>query len=193
MTCPSSKEFTIVALSRVEFSTHVPTFVDIYVEAMGYQESFKRNAIESWRRAVLEQGFVGFCALVDSQPAGIAYGFLGRREHWWDQQLRRGIREQYGRERFTPDSPAQRILDNYLQLAEIHVSPAFQGLGLGRALLSAVEQRQGASAILLSTPEVPAESNRAFHLYRSFGYQDVLRNFLFTGDARPFAVLGKVV
>ena len=42
-------------------------------------------------------------------------------------------------------------------------------------------------AVLLSTPE---GDTRAWRLYRSLGFVDLLRHYLFPGDARPFAVLG---
>jgi ribosomal protein S18 acetylase RimI-like enzyme len=41
--------------------------------------------------------------------------------------------------------------------------------------------------MLLSTPDA---DTRAFRLYRRFGFTDLARNYLFPGDARPFAVLG---
>ena len=42
--------------------------------------------------------------------------------------------------------------------------------------------------MLLSTPE---GENRAWRLYRRLGFTDVLRNYRFTGDPRPFGVLGR--
>ena len=47
--------------------------------------------------------------------------------------------------------------------------------------------------MLLSTPEVAGEDNRAWRLYRRLGFEDVLRDFTFAGDRRPFAVLGRVL
>jgi len=41
--------------------------------------------------------------------------------------------------------------------------------------------------MLLSTPDA---DTRAFRLYRSMGFRDLARNYLFPGDSRPFAVLG---
>ncbi|MER2206304.1 MAG: GNAT family N-acetyltransferase, partial [Rhodococcus sp. (in: high G+C Gram-positive bacteria)] len=46
-------------------------------------------------------------------------------------------------------------------------------------------------SVLLSTPEVYDEDNRAWRLYRRLGFRDVLRRFRFAGDNRPFAVLGR--
>jgi ribosomal protein S18 acetylase RimI-like enzyme len=46
--------------------------------------------------------------------------------------------------------------------------------------------------VLLSTPEYgPHTPGRAWRLYRRMGFNDVLREHRFTGDARPFAVLGR--
>ena len=42
-------------------------------------------------------------------------------------------------------------------------------------------------SMLLSTPD---HDTRAFRLYRALGFRDLRRNYLFPGDARPFAVLG---
>jgi ribosomal protein S18 acetylase RimI-like enzyme len=44
---------------------------------------------------------------------------------------------------------------------------------------------------VLSTPEAPAEDSRAWRLYRRLGFVDLLRQFHFPGDDRPFAVLGR--
>ncbi|SLJ82238.1 acetyltransferase [Mycobacteroides abscessus subsp. abscessus] len=45
--------------------------------------------------------------------------------------------------------------------------------------------------MLLSTPEVAREENRAWRLYRRAGFTDVIRDFVFAGDTRPFAILGR--
>ena len=41
--------------------------------------------------------------------------------------------------------------------------------------------------MLLSTPEADEQTSRAWRLYRRFGFVDVLRDFHFPGDERPFA------
>ena len=45
--------------------------------------------------------------------------------------------------------------------------------------------------MLLSTPEADEEQSRAWRLYRRFGFVDVLRDFIFPGDERAFAILGR--
>jgi hypothetical protein len=45
--------------------------------------------------------------------------------------------------------------------------------------------------VLLSTPEVPEQTSRAWRLYRRFGFTDVVRQMRFPGDNRLFAILGR--
>ena len=45
--------------------------------------------------------------------------------------------------------------------------------------------------MLLSTPEINGEANRAWRLYRRLGFNDVIRGYHFAGDPRPFAILGR--
>ena len=64
--------------------------------------------------------------------------------------------------------------------------------GLGEGLLRALLAGTDRAHVLLSTPEHgPRPPGRAWQLYRRLGFRDVLRDHLFTGDARPFAVLGR--
>ena len=86
---------------------------------------------------------------------------------------------------------APQLADEWLrgayELSELHVRPRYQGQGAGRQLLRALVEGLAQPAVLLSTPE---GDTRAWRLYRSMGFVDLLRHHLFPGDARPFAVLG---
>jgi ribosomal protein S18 acetylase RimI-like enzyme len=62
------------------------------------------------------------------------------------------------------------------------------GPRLGEALLRSIAGDRSERRILLSTPE---GENRAWRLYRRLGFTDVLRHYRFTGDPRPFGVLGR--
>ncbi len=178
--------FKIQALSPLEFSELTPVFVDLYLEAMGYQHEIRTSRIEAWRRDCLERGFRAICAHDDISALGIAYGFHGHPNQWWDKEVRRGLREVGG-----ATGEQLRSLAHYFLVTEIHVDPQVQGHGIGRALLSALLTDVIPPVALLSTPEVPDEENNAFRLYRSFGFTDMLRHFYFRGDDRPFAVLQK--
>lgn len=179
-------------LSGREFALIAPAAVDLYLTAMEYSRAIRDQRIRVWRGEIVNPGFTAIGAF-DSlssggagKLAGIAYGFIGTPDRWWDQQLRRGLRE-----RNAPAGPAQEVLSSYFEVAEIHVSPALQGRGTGREMITELLAQASTSNVLLSTPEVPNEANAAFGLYRSLGFSDVLRNFYYSGDSRPFAVLGR--
>jgi ribosomal protein S18 acetylase RimI-like enzyme len=72
----------------------------------------------------------------------------------------------------------------------VHVRPANQGRGIGEELLRRLLAGVRSSKVLLSTPEGPS---RAWRLYYRLGFTDVLRHYRFTGDPRPFGVLGRVL
>ena len=72
----------------------------------------------------------------------------------------------------------------------MHVHPAGQGRGVGEDLLRRLLGGGAAGKVLLSTPEGPS---RAWRLYYRVGFTDVLRNYRFTGDPRPFGVLGRTL
>ena len=129
-------------------------------------------------------GFTAVCALLDGRVVGIAYGFRGDQDHWWQHQLRRGLRDRGG-----PSPQEIAILQDYFEVAEVHVMPGHQGRGIGRKMMYALVEGNPAQHAVLSTPEVDEEANNAFGLYRSLGFRDLLRHFRFDGDQRNFAVL----
>jgi ribosomal protein S18 acetylase RimI-like enzyme len=176
---------SIRRISGPEFSIAAPRLVDIYIAAMDYSPSVRNQRIRAWREDTLLPGFTAIVAATHNDVVGLAYGFLGTRETWWDRQLRKGL-QAAGHD----DETIKEIAGDYFEIAEIHVRPGLQGAGVGRRLLTDLLWNAPARAALLSTPEIPGEDNNAFGLYRSFGFHDVLRHFHFDGDTRPFAVLG---
>ncbi len=177
--------FEIRHLTPPEFSLLAPQLVEIYIEAMNYNPAILHSRIAGWRNDLVRAGFDAQIAIHHNEIVGVAYGFLGSPDSWWDAELRRGLRLQGG-----PTEQQWEILRSYFELAEIHVLPQYQGHGLGRKLLEALLCNAPARYALLSTPEVPNEDNGAFRLYRSTGFFDVLRGHLYPADARPFAILG---
>lgn len=119
---------SIQSLSSTAFAFHCPDFVDLYIDAMGYSPTLRHSRISVWRRAVMESGFTAVCAVESDEShsytygdgiAGVAYGFLGRREHWWNRQIRRGLRNA----KATSLGMNASMPEHYFELAEIHVSP----------------------------------------------------------------------
>ncbi|MFP5070317.1 GNAT family N-acetyltransferase [Pseudonocardia nantongensis] len=179
----------LVGLSRSEFADRLAEAIDVYVTAMGYPRSTARQRRSLWLEHSYRPGWqaVGW---VDDRDrlVGIGYGYWGGAGQWWFEEVRRGLRARRG----DPDAVAQEWLDDYFELTELHVHPQAQGAGLGEGLLRALAADAHRARMLLSTPEHgQAPPGRAWQLYRRTGFRDVLREHLFTGDPRPFAVLGR--
>ncbi|MFC3849710.1 GNAT family N-acetyltransferase [Corynebacterium hansenii] len=173
--------------------------VSLYVGAMGYDPSIVDARVRAWALARHEPGWAAVAAVAhpeDVAPedaladtsfplAGIAYCQHGTSTQWWHVQVRAGMAE-----RRTPLHIVSDVLGDYVELSEIHVDPRHQGGRIGERLLLELMRGRPERRVLLSTPEVADEGNRAWRLYRRLGFDDVLRHFHFAGDSRPFAVLG---
>jgi len=194
----------IVDLSPDDLRTRMGEALGIYVAAMGYPPGTAAHRAQMWAEHMLRAGWQAAAAVGDDPsgaavgddpsgtgPAcapllGIAYGYRGARRQWWCEEVRSGLLASA-----RPATAADALLDGYFELTELHVLPTAQGLGLGEQLLRRLLAERSERSVLLSTPEVPQERNRAWQLYRRLGFTDVLRHFRFAGDGRPFAVLGR--
>ena len=175
---PSPAPPVLRQLDRAGFVARLPELISVYVAAMNYPDGIAAARAALWQEHSHREGFSAVVALdARDEVCGLTYGYTGRPGQWWFSEVQRGL----GR----PDSP---WLADYLELTELHVRPDRQGAGTGQALLTALLSDRPERAVLLSTPE---GTNRAWRLYRRMGFVDVLRNYRFTGDPRPFAVLGR--
>ncbi|NLV80489.1 MAG: GNAT family N-acetyltransferase [Rhodococcus sp.] len=176
-------------LTPADFRAHLPALLSIYVTAMRYPRGTEHHRAPMWSEHAGRSGWKAVAAALPDAPGtpvGIAYGYRGNPHQWWNQQVRTGMRH-VG----LPSDRIDEILDDYFELTELHVHPEAQGHGIGEALLRRLLHDRTERTVLLSTPEVPEEDNRAWRLYRRAGFEDVVRRFVFTGDARAFAVLGR--
>jgi len=203
----------IVDLSPDDLRTRMGDALGIYVAAMGYPPGTAAHRAPMWAEHMLRAGWQAAAAVGDDPsgaavgdarsgaavgddpsgtgPAcapllGVAYGYRGARRQWWCEEVRSGLLASA-----RSATAADALLDGYFELTELHVLPTAQGLGLGEQLLRRLLAERSERSVLLSTPEVPQERNRAWQLYRRLGFTDVLRHFRFAGDGRPFAVLGR--
>jgi ribosomal protein S18 acetylase RimI-like enzyme len=173
----------IVRWSPPEMRSRLAEAMALYAEAMQYPPEAGHHragfAVAHTRRA----GFRGMAALAsdgdgpDGALVGFAYGYATAPGQWWHDQVHAAL----------SGEQAQEWLTGCFELSELHVRPAWQGRGIGRALLTALVDGLPQQAVLLSTPE---GDTRAWRLYRSLGFVDLVRHHLFPGDGRPFAVLG---
>lgn len=161
-----------------EFSRRLDEAMAIYATAMHYPAGTAAQRGISARKHTRIEGFA--CrAAVDEQGnlVGFGYGYTSRPGQWWHDLVRRAVSRETARE----------WLADAFELSEFHVLPQYQGVGIGRQLIISLAEGIPHRAMVLSTPDA---ETRAFRLYRALGFEDLARNYLFPGDARPFAVLG---
>lgn len=161
-----------------EFRARLAELVALYVSAMHYPMGVQSARAALWDEHSRRTGFAAVIAEApDGAALGIGYGYRGAPGQWWYSEVRRGLAER-----------ADSWMTDFFELTELHVRPDAQGRGLGELLLTRLLVDRPEALVLLSTPE---GTNRAWRLYRRTGFVDVLRDYRFTGDPRPFGVLGR--
>ena len=138
--------------------------------------------------AVETTGTDGHDDLASAPLLGVAYGYCGAPDQWWQQQVVAGL-HRVGADR---DRIAE-LMTSYFELTELHIAPRAQGRGLGEALARRLLADRVEAHVLLSPPEINGEANRAWRLYRRLGFTDVIRGYHFAGDPRAFAILGRAL
>ncbi|MGW0914813.1 GNAT family N-acetyltransferase [Streptomyces sp. NPDC002784] len=116
-------------------------------------------------------------ATADGRLVGFVYGMPNDRTHWWSTVV-----EPYLRGRGNDD-----WLDDSFVITELHVHPAYQNRGLGRALITALTDGAAEPRSILSAIDTDSPARG---LYHSLGYQDLARQVLFPSAPRPYAVMG---
>ena len=125
-------------------------------------------------------------ALTAAPMVGVADGYCGGPDQWWQQQVVAGLRRNGA-----DQADIAKLMTSYFELTELHIHPRAQGRGLGEALIRRLLDNRGEQHVLLSTPEINGEANRAWRLYRRLGFTDIIRSYHFAGDPRAFAILGR--
>jgi ribosomal protein S18 acetylase RimI-like enzyme len=161
-----------------QFGARIDDAMRIYVRAMRYPDHTGTQRAVSARKHVSHDGFACRAAVLDDGTlVGFGYGYTTKPGQWWHDLVRQALDR---------EAAADWLRDAF-ELSELHVLPDFHGMGIGRRLLTSLATAIPHSAMLLSTPD---QDTRAFRLYRATGFVDLARDYLFPGDARPFAVLG---
>jgi ribosomal protein S18 acetylase RimI-like enzyme len=172
----------LVPWAPTDLARRLGDVVAVYGEAMGYRADLldaRRGYIATHVR---RPGFRAVATLTtDGQLVGFGYGYTSAPGQWWHDQVRAALDE----------ADRKTWLTDCFEVVELHVRPPAQGHGLGSRQLRALLTLASGATTLLSTPEADETTSRAWRLYRRFGFVDVLREFRFPGDERPFAVLGR--
>lgn len=186
----------LIDLSPADMRRRLNEALTVYVDAMRYPRGTEEQRASMWIEhserpgwravAAVEAGDASPEALAVGPLIGVAYGYCGAPDQWWQQQVVRGL-QRIG----VPRAEITRLMSDYFELTELHIHPGAQGRGLGEALARRLLDGRAEANVLLSTPEVNDEGNRAWRLYRRLGFTDVIRSYHFAGDPRAFAILGR--
>jgi ribosomal protein S18 acetylase RimI-like enzyme len=190
----------LIDLSPGDMSRRLGDALGVYVEAMRYPRGTEEQRASMWLEHTRRRGWKAVAVveapdagtelagvdLAEAPILGIAYGYCGAPDQWWQQQVVTGL--QRGG---TGRTDIAELMASYFELTELHISPRAQGRGLGEALARRLLAGREESHVLLSTPEINGESNRAWRLYRRLGFTDLIRGYHFAGDPRAFAILGR--
>ena len=196
----------LIDLSPADMQRRLGEALEIYVDAMRYPRGTESQRAAMWLEHTRRRGWravaaveaaggeavgqaggeAGADGLAAAPLLGVAYGYCGAPDQWWQQQVVRGLhRVGFAHTEIT------RLTTNYFELTELHIHPRAQGRGLGEALARRLLSDRDEANVLLSTPEINGESNRAWRLYRRLGFTDIIRGYHFAGDPRAFAILGR--
>lgn len=191
----------LINLPPQDMQRRLSEALGVYVDAMHYPPGTENQRAAMWLEHTRRRGWQAVAAVEVDTPAGtepsseelsgapllgVAYGYCGAPDQWWQQQVVAGLqRSGY------PDPEIAKLMASYFELTELHIAPRAQGRGIGEALARRLLSERGEANVLLSTPETNGEANRAWRLYRRLGFNDVIRGYHFTGDPRAFAILGR--
>ena len=190
----------LIDLSPSDMQRRLGDALAVYVDAMRYPRGTEDQRASMWLEHTRRYGWKAVAAVevpdqqdigVGSAAApmlGVAYGYCGAPDQWWQQQVVQGL-HRVGANRMR----IAELMTSYFELTELHIAPRAQGRGLGEALARRLLADRGEAHVLLSTPEINGEANRAWRLYRRLGFTDIIRGYHFAGDPRAFAILGRAL
>src|SRR3954452_20639750 len=153
----------LIDLSPSDMQRRLGDALAVYVDAMRYPRGTEDQRASMWLEHTRRRGWKAVAAVEvpDQQdstnlspPAlaaapmiGVAYGYCGAPDQWWQQQVVAGMR----RAGLTP-SAIGSLMNNYFELTELHIHPRAQGRGIGEALIRRLLANRSEDNVLLSTP-----------------------------------------
>lgn len=198
----------LIDLAPQDMQRRLGEALHVYVDAMRYPKGTEDQRASMWLEHTRRTGWKAVAAVDLDQPPsapdagadtpvdaealgtapllGVAYGYCGAPDQWWQQQVVAGLNRGG-----MASADIAALMTSYFELTELHIHPQAQGRGLGEALARRLLADRVESNVLLSTPEINGEGNRAWRLYRRLGFVDIIRGYHFAGDPRAFAILGR--
>jgi ribosomal protein S18 acetylase RimI-like enzyme len=168
-------------LGPPEFRAAIRDLVAVYAAAMNAPERLLGGREAIMDRHAVNPGFRCLVATADGDLAGFSYGFHGETGQWWHDMVAGALAVDPSTG-YVPE-----WLDDSFEIAELHVLPRYQGMGIGRSLLLTLTSDRQERTAVLSTADAPTPARR---LYRDVGFSDLLTGFRFSGSEPPYAVMG---
>ena len=161
----------LIDLSPDDMRRRLTEALTVYVDAMRYPRGTEEQRASMWLEHSERPGWRAVAAveadgaqnwptdqqLAGSHLLGVAYGYCGAPDQWWQQQVVHGL-QRVG----VPREEISRLMSDYFELTELHIHPVAQGRGLGEALTRRLLSGRTEANVLLSTPEASDEGNRAW-------------------------------
>ena len=170
-------ELTIAVVGAADFGPLVPAAAHVYGAAMQRAAELVVQRREIMQSHLHRADFVAVTASDEEDLVGFGYGYRGRRGEWWHDTVAKAL----GR------TESRRWLDDAFEVAELHVLPAHQGVGLGGRLLGQLLDNAVGGTVVLSTHDRDSPARR---LYASLGFVELLTGFVFPGSAEIYVIMG---
>jgi ribosomal protein S18 acetylase RimI-like enzyme len=174
---------SISQLSPGEFTARLDQLISVYAAAMRPPSELLTGRRSIMAGHAANPGFRAFAVTDDGRAIGFGYGFHGAPGQWWHDTVGRALAGTCG------SATATAWLGDSFEVAELHVSPEWQGQGIGTDVLLTLASGRPERTALLSTPDTESPARR---LYRGVGFADLLTGFHFSPGSgeRPYAVMG---
>ena len=170
-------------IGREEFLGGLEGLLAIYASAMDADAASLPSRRELMRRHASYPSFRAWIAMdqLSGEVVGFAYGFHGQSGQWWYDVVWAELA------RYLGARTAAAWLADCMEIAEVHVRPQDQRLGIGTSMIMALTGTRAEPTVVLSTPDRDSTARR---LYRRMGFSDLVTGFSFPGGSPPYAVMG---
>lgn len=165
-------------IGPIDLASRVHEVLAVQAAAFGLTDEEVAIRIQVVLRHASYPGVRAFGAFTpDRRLVGFGYGMPNDRSHWWSTVI----------EPYLARTGNEHWLDDSFGVTELHVLPAYQARGLGRALITRLTDGVAQPRSILSAVEGPSPARR---LYHSLGYMDLAHSVRFLSAPTLYVVMG---
>jgi GNAT superfamily N-acetyltransferase len=167
-----------VLVGPIDLATHVDAALAVQALAFGLTDDEIAVRRQIVLRHLTQPGVRALGATAsDGRLVGFVYGMPNDRAHWWSTVV----------EPYLHRNGLDDWLDASFVIVELHVLPAFQGIGIGRRLITEITDPVPEPRSILSALDLESPARR---FYRSLGYTDLAHPVHFPSAPTPYTVMG---